>query len=151
MLPSDPIRVQGYPPSERRPSQPIQRLGDIGGPLESVHLRLRPQRKSIVTQFRSDLSTVVNSAERQLSTGEKQLICLARVLLKDSPILVLDEATANIDSETDRVIQSVIRKEFAAKTVIAVAHRLSTIADFDQIIVLQNGRILEMGTPKQLW
>ena len=93
----------------------------------------------------------MNSAEHQLSTGEKQLICLARVLLKDSPILVLDEATANIDSETDRVIQSVIRNEFATKTVIAVAHRLSTIADFDQIVVLQNGRILEMGTPKQLW
>ncbi len=116
-----------------------------------MHLRHRFERKSIVIQFRSDLNTVVNSAENQLSTGEKQLICLARVLLKNSRILVLDEATANIDSETDRVIQSVIRKEFTGKTVIAVAHRLSTIADFDQIVVLQNGRVLERGTPKDLW
>ena len=105
----------------------------------------------MITQFRNNLNTIINSSDNQLSAGEKQLICLARVLLKNSPILVLDEATANIDSETDRVIQSVIRKEFAGKTVIAVAHRLSTIADFDQIVVLQKGRILEMGAPKQLW
>ena len=71
--------------------------------------------------------------------GQKQLICLARALIKGSNILVLDEATSNVDNATDERIQQVIKKKFMGKTVITVAHRLTTIADYDKVVVMANG------------
>ena len=71
--------------------------------------------------------------------GQKQLICLARALLKGSNILVLDEATSNVDNLTDERIQQVIKNKFMGKTVITVAHRLTTIADYDKVVVMGNG------------
>jgi len=71
--------------------------------------------------------------------GQKQLICLARALLKGSNILVLDEATSNVDNATDERIQQVIKNKFKNKTVITVAHRLTTIADYDKVVVMANG------------
>jgi ABC-type multidrug transport system fused ATPase/permease subunit len=91
------------------------------------------------------------SAGSALSTGQKQLICFARVLLEPKKFLILDEATANIDHKTDEIIQAIIRSEFAGVTVISVAHRLSTIIDYDRIIVLSQGSIVEQGTAADLW
>ena len=82
--------------------------------------------------------------------GQKQLLCLARALLRRNKILVLDEATSNVDMKTDAFIQNIIKEKFANTTVITVAHRLNTIADYDSILVMQRGSIIESGSPWEL-
>jgi ATP-binding cassette subfamily C (CFTR/MRP) protein 1 len=86
-----------------------------------------------------------------LSQGEQQIFCLARAMLKtQGRILVLDEATSNVDAETDQLMQRLIREEFQGYTIITVAHRLDTILDSDRIVVLEAGRVVEVGTPGEL-
>jgi ATP-binding cassette subfamily B multidrug efflux pump len=86
----------------------------------------------------------------KLSGGQRQRIAIARVILKDAPILVLDEATSALDSEVEAAIQSSLGTLMAGKTVIAIAHRLSTIARMDRLVVLERGRIVEQGTHDEL-
>jgi ATP-binding cassette subfamily B multidrug efflux pump len=86
----------------------------------------------------------------KLSGGQRQRIAIARVMLKDAPILVLDEATSALDSEVEAAIQSNLDDLMQGKTVLAIAHRLSTIAALDRLIVMDNGRIVEQGTHNQL-
>ena len=86
----------------------------------------------------------------KLSGGQRQRVALARVILKDAPILILDEATSALDSEAEAAIQAALYGVMQGKTVIAIAHRLSTIAAMDRILVLENGHIAESGTHKAL-
>src|SRR5207247_7330900 len=86
----------------------------------------------------------------KLSVGQRQRIAIARVILKNAPILVLDEATSALDSEVEAAIQTSLGTLIAGKTVIAIAHRLSTIAQMDRLVVVQDGRIVEQGTHDQL-
>src|SRR3954468_5928786 len=87
----------------------------------------------------------------KLSGGQRQRIAIARVILKDAPILVLDEATSALDSEVEAAIQQSLGTLIAGKTVIAIAHRLSTIARMDRLVVLDHGRIVEQGAHAELW
>ncbi|RVE78766.1 ATP-binding cassette domain-containing protein, partial [Sinorhizobium meliloti] len=86
----------------------------------------------------------------KLSGGQRQRVAIARVLLKDAPILVLDEATSALDSEAEAAVQDKLALLMEGKTVIAIAHRLSTIASMDRIVVLDKGHIIEEGTPSVL-
>jgi ABC-type transport system involved in Fe-S cluster assembly fused permease/ATPase subunit len=94
--------------------------------------------------------TEVGERGLKLSGGEKQRVAIARTLLKDPPILILDEATSALDSRTEAAIQATLRDVAARRTSIVIAHRLSTVVDADQIIVLDHGRVAERGTHAQL-
>ena len=96
------------------------------------------------------LEAEVGEKGQYFSAGQKQLICLARALLLNTKILCLDEATANVDTETDSNIQQTIREEFRDRTVITIAHRINTILHCDKVIVLSEGRLREEGTPDEL-
>jgi ABC-type multidrug transport system fused ATPase/permease subunit len=100
----------------------------------------------------SNLSMPISTGGANLSQGQRQLVCLARALLTRPKIVVLDEATSAVDRATDEVIQKSLREAFVAAgcTVLVIAHRLSTVADFDRLLVLENGRIAEIGTPREL-
>lgn len=96
------------------------------------------------------LSSPVASGGSNLSQGQKQLLCLARAILSRPKVLLLDEATSAVDMETDRLIQDSIRQEFSDSTLLVIAHRLSTVVDFDRILVIKDGVTAEFGTPKEL-
>ncbi|KAK3996469.1 hypothetical protein QBC44DRAFT_148824 [Cladorrhinum sp. PSN332] len=104
------------------------------------------------TNVFTNLSTPISTGGANLSQGQRQLVCLARALLKRPKIVVLDEATSAVDRGTDSNIQESLRKEFAAAgcTVLVIAHRLSTVADFDRLLVLEKGEVAEIGSPKEL-
>ena len=116
--------------------------------LDSTSGQPVPDTSNIFT----NLSTPISTGGANLSQGQRQLVCLARALLKRPKIVVLDEATSAVDRGTDSNIQESLRKEFAAAgcTVLVIAHRLSTVADFDRLLVLEKGRVAEMGSPKEL-
>ena len=84
---------------------------------------------------------------KNLSSGERQLICICRAILRKSPLVILDEATSNIDVLTEQKIQSLIQSEFSESTVLTIAHRLNTIMNSDKISVLSFGKVKEFGTP----
>lgn len=88
--------------------------------------------------------------EEMLSHGQRQLYCLARAVVRESPILVLDEATSNVDAETDAAMQKLLRSEFRDQTIISVVHKLQSVLDFDRVILLENGRVVESGKPSEL-
>ncbi|XP_076266257.1 multidrug resistance-associated protein 1-like isoform X4 [Rhynchophorus ferrugineus] len=112
--------------------------------LEHAHL------KSFVKGLPAGLNHEVTEGGENLSVGQRQLICLARALLRKTKVLILDEATAAVDLETDDLIQRTIRTEFKSCTVLTIAHRLNTIMDSDRVIVLDKGRIVEFDTPSSL-
>jgi ATP-binding cassette subfamily B multidrug efflux pump len=103
-----------------------------------------------ISEFPKGYYTLLEEQGRNLSLGQRQLLSFARALVADAKILVLDEATANIDSHTERKIQLALKRLLRGRTGIVIAHRLATIRDADRIIVLQNGRIIENGSHTDL-
>ncbi|CAK5275397.1 unnamed protein product [Mycena citricolor] len=97
------------------------------------------------------LDTIIEDEGQNLSVGQRSLVSLARALVKDAKILVLDEATASVDYETDRNIQSTIAEEFRDRTILCIAHRLATIISYDRICVMDAGHIAEFDTPERLY
>eukprot|EP01125_Pyxidicula_operculata_P020715 TRINITY_DN7733_c0_g1_i1.p1 TRINITY_DN7733_c0_g1~~TRINITY_DN7733_c0_g1_i1.p1 ORF type:complete len:1515 (-),score=405.79 TRINITY_DN7733_c0_g1_i1:221-4765(-) len=103
-----------------------------------------------VQEMTKGLDSAVSEGGENLSVGSRQLLCLARAILRRSKILVMDEATANVDFNTDATIQKTIRKEFADVTMLTIAHRINTIMDSDRVLVLDQGRVLEYDKPSVL-
>jgi ABC-type multidrug transport system fused ATPase/permease subunit len=106
--------------------------------------------RAFVEADSSRLGRAVTDGGANVSAGERQLICLARALLRDARIYIADEATANVDSAADASIQAVLRESLAGRTVILVAHRLHTIMDADRVLVLDGGEVAEYDTPLAL-
>ena len=109
--------------------------------LEAVQLR------HLVTTHPEGLCRPIAESGGNLSAGESQLICVARAILKKSKILLIDEATANVDYATDKLIQLVITDKFRDRTVLTIAHRFDTILKNDRIVILQNGEVDKVDTP----
>ncbi|XP_024216145.1 multidrug resistance-associated protein 1 [Halyomorpha halys] len=140
IIPQDPVLFSG---SLRMNLDPFGIYNDeqIWKALELSHL------KAFVQELPAALQHEVSEGGENLSVGQRQLICLARALLRKTKILILDEATAAVDLETDDFIQRTIRSEFADCTVLTIAHRLNTIMDSDRVLVLDQGRIVEFDVP----
>lgn len=96
------------------------------------------------------LYSEISEGGSNFSVGQRQLVCLARAILRENRILVMDEATASVDPQTGLFIQTTIRRKFKHCTVLTVAHRLHTILDSDRILVMDSGRIVEYGSPFEL-
>ncbi|CAG7831109.1 unnamed protein product [Allacma fusca] len=143
IIPQDPVLFSG---TLRVNLDPFERYDDenIWRALELSHL------KSFVKGLSAGLQHEVNEGGENLSVGQRQLVCLARALLRKTKILVLDEATAAVDLETDDLIQQTIRSEFKDCTVLTIAHRLNTIMDSTRVLVLDRGEIREFESPSNL-
>ena len=108
------------------------------------------QLKTVVQDLPGQLNFRLRESGTNLSVGERQLVCLARALVQRSKVIIMDEATANVDFKTDRLIQEVIRHKFRFSTVLTIAHRLNTIMDYDKVLVLDGGRVVEFDNPDVL-
>uniref|UniRef100_A0A8C9NP64 ATP binding cassette subfamily C member 3 n=2 Tax=Serinus canaria TaxID=9135 RepID=A0A8C9NP64_SERCA len=143
IIPQDPVLFSG---TLRMNLDPFNKYSDeeIWKALELSHL------KRFVSNQPSMLDYECSEGGENLSVGQRQLVCLARALLRKTRILILDEATAAIDLETDDLIQMTIRTQFVDCTVLTIAHRLNTIMDYTRVLVLDNGTIAEFDTPANL-
>lgn len=143
IIPQDPTLFQG---TMRMNVDPLQQHSDqeIWEVLTKCHLA------DIIGQDHKLLDSAVAEDGENWSVGQRQLVCLARVLLQRRRVLVLDEATASVDTATDNLIQHTIRKETSKCTVITVAHRIQTVVDNDLVLVLNEGNVIEYDSPSQL-
>ncbi|NWR82496.1 MRP3 protein, partial [Furnarius figulus] len=143
IIPQDPVLFSG---TLRMNLDPFNKYSDeeIWKALELSHL------KRFVSSQPSMLDYECSEGGENLSVGQRQLVCLARALLRKTRILILDEATAAIDLETDDLIQMTIRTQFEDCTVLTIAHRLNTIMDYTRVLVLDNGTVAEFDTPANL-
>ncbi|XP_059490470.1 probable multidrug resistance-associated protein lethal(2)03659 [Neocloeon triangulifer] len=142
IIPQDPVLFSG---TLRYNLDPFGEYPDyqLWKALEDVEL------KDVVTEL-AGLESPVAAGGSNWSVGQRQLLCLARTILKKNKVLVLDEATANVDPQTDALIQATIRKQFKECTVLTVAHRLNTIMDSDRVLVMADGKLMEYGSPYEL-
>ncbi|KAJ1821520.1 hypothetical protein LPJ60_002558, partial [Coemansia sp. RSA 2675] len=143
IIPQDPVLFAG---TVRENLDPFNTYSD-----QAIWRALEHARLADFVRTKDErLEFVVTQGGENFSVGQRQLICLARALLKRAKVLVLDEATAAIDPESDAIIQDSIRKEFKDCTVLTIAHRLNTIVDSDRILVLDQGQVAEFDTPSAL-
>uniref|UniRef100_A0A7N8Y475 Multidrug resistance-associated protein 4 n=1 Tax=Mastacembelus armatus TaxID=205130 RepID=A0A7N8Y475_9TELE len=140
IIPQDPVLFTG---TMRKNLDPFRQHTDedLWNALQEV------QMKSVVEELPNKLETVLTESGSNFSMGQRQLVCLARAILRKNRILIIDEATANVDPRTDSLIQQTIRDKFRDCTVLTIAHRLNTIIDCDRILVLDAGRIREYDEP----
>uniref|UniRef100_A0A3B4GQK5 Multidrug resistance-associated protein 4-like n=1 Tax=Pundamilia nyererei TaxID=303518 RepID=A0A3B4GQK5_9CICH len=140
IIPQDPVL---FTDSVRKNLDPFNQHTDedLWKALEEV------QMKSVVEELPGKLETVLAESGSNFSVGQRQLLCLARAVLRKNRILIIDEATANVDPRTDELIQKTIREKFRDCTVLTIAHRLNTIIDSDRILVLDSGTIQELDCP----
>jgi len=144
IIPQDPVLFSG---TLRFNLDPFGKHNDseLWHVVEMAHLR------AFVDSLPERLSHHISESGGNISVGQRQLVCLARALLRRSRILVLDEATAAVDMATDALIQETIRREFAQSTVITIAHRLTSIVDYaDRVVVMDEGRVGEFDSPQKL-
>ena len=103
-----------------------------------------------IARLPQGMDTVVGHNATQLSGGQRQRLAIARAILKDAPVLILDEATAALDNESERLVQEALNRLIPDRTTLVIAHRLSTIEHADQVLVMDDGRLVEQGTHAEL-
>ncbi|KAH8298106.1 hypothetical protein KR018_006856, partial [Drosophila ironensis] len=143
IIPQEPVLFSGtmrynLDPFEQYPDEKLWQA------LEEVHL------KEEISELPTGLQSTISEGGANFSVGQRQLVCLARAILRENRILVMDEATANVDPQTDALIQATIRNKFRECTVLTIAHRLHTIMDSDKVLVMDAGRAVEFGSPYEL-
>ncbi|KAK5978369.1 ABC transporter MOAT-B, partial [Trichostrongylus colubriformis] len=143
IIPQEPVLFIG---SLRRNLDPFGQHSDeeLWKVIEQVEL------KSAIAELSGGLEASMHEGGVNFSVGQRQLVCLARALLRNSRILVIDEATANVDPRTDTLIQRTIRESFSHATVLTIAHRLNTIMDSSRVLVLKDGEVAEFGPAHEL-
>ncbi|KAF2894428.1 hypothetical protein ILUMI_11735 [Ignelater luminosus] len=143
IIPQEPVLFSG---TMRKNLDPFDEYTDevLWRALEEVEL------KEVVDDLSLGLNSKISEGGTNLSVGQRQLVCLARAIVRNNKILVLDEATANVDPQTDALIQQTIRKKFADCTVLTIAHRLHTIMDSDKVLVMDAGCVVEYEHPHML-
>lgn len=139
-LPQEPFFLHG---SVRENMDPAETASD-----EEIEKALTAVGLLEVMQQRGGLDEDI--ADETLSHGQRQLFCLARAMLQKSNILILDEAGSSVDAATDELMQKVLREQFGQHTIVSIAHKLDTILDFDRVVVLDHGRVAEIGKPREL-
>lgn len=144
IIPQEPVLFSG---TMRKNLDPFDEYADtdLWRALDDVELK-----NVVAKDMLCGLDSIIHEGGSNFSVGQRQLICLARASLRNNRILILDEATANVDPQTDSLIQTTIRNKFAGCTVLTVAHRLHTVMDSDRIMVMEAGRIQEFGHPFEL-
>ncbi|XP_067134910.1 ATP-binding cassette sub-family C member 4-like [Centruroides vittatus] len=143
IIPQDPMLFTG---SLRRNIDPFNEYSED----QLWHAIEQVQLKEVCSKLSGGLDTHLTEGGRNFSVGERQLICLARTILRQNKIIVMDEATSNIDKSTDSCIQKVIREKFESCTVLTIAHRLHTVIDSDRVLVLDTGKLQEFDSPYAL-
>jgi len=143
IIPQNPVVFAG---TIKKNLDPFEKLSDeeLWAILEDVGL------KAHIWSLPDQLGTDMTVSSAVFSTGQKQLVCLARAIINQSKVIILDEATANVDVETDAFIQKTIMRKFKDCTVLTVAHRLITIANYDKVMVIDNGQVAEHNSPYEL-
>ncbi|XP_011211265.2 probable multidrug resistance-associated protein lethal(2)03659 isoform X1 [Bactrocera dorsalis] len=143
IIPQEPVLFSG---TMRYNLDPFDEYSDakLWAVLEEVEL------KDAVAELPSGLQSKISEGGSNFSVGQRQLVCLARAILRENKILVLDEATANVDPQTDALIQLTIRSKFKYCTVLTIAHRLHTVMDSDKVLVMDAGRAVEFDAPYKL-
>lgn len=143
IIPQEPVLFSG---TMRKNLDPFDEYtdADLWRALEDVEL------KEAVNDLTSGLNSMMSEGGTNFSVGQRQLVCLARAILRNNKILVMDEATANVDPQTDSLIQNTIRKKFADCTVLTIAHRLHTVMDSDKVLVMDAGTLKEFDHPYKL-
>ena len=127
------------------------RLGRRGATDEEVLAAARAANcDEFVSRLPQGYDTMIGENGARLSGGERQRISIARALLKDAPVVLLDEATASLDVENETQVQEALSRLLAGKTVIVIAHRMRTVMSADKIVVLEDGRVAEQGSPEEL-
>ncbi|KAG6377471.1 P-loop containing nucleoside triphosphate hydrolase protein [Boletus reticuloceps] len=142
IIPQDPMILSGT----------LRSTLDVFGEYEDADIVDVPEEtpETINANVFRNLDSPVSEGGDNFSTGEKQLLCMARAILKRSKVLVMDEATASVDYATDELISKTIRQEFASSTILTIAHRLRTVIDYDRVVLLDEGRIVEFDRPATL-
>lgn len=142
-VPQDPVIFSGTIRSNLDPFHTVSDDADIWRALRQVHLESTVQEMG-------GLDATIAEAGGNLSVGQRQLLCMARALLRNARILLLDEATSSVDNNTDAIIQQTIREAFVHCTVLTIAHRLHTIIDSDKVMLLDRGNLAEFDAPHAL-
>lgn len=142
IVPQEPILFRGTIRSNMDPFE-MYTDSEIWTALSRAHLKE-------VIKSAGGLSATVREGGSNFSVGQRQLLCLARAVIRDNALLVMDEATANVDPDTDALIQQTLREEFDDRSVLCIAHRLNTVVYYDKILVLDHGRIAEYDSPRAL-
>ncbi|KAM8706128.1 hypothetical protein ACLKA7_010417 [Drosophila subpalustris] len=143
IIPQEPVLFSG---SMRYNLDPFEEYSDakVWDALEEVKL------KPVISELPSGLQSIISEGGTNFSVGQRQLVCLARAILRENRVLVMDEATANVDPQTDALIQATIRNKFRECTVLTIAHRLNTIMDSDKVLVMDAGQLVEFASPYEL-